>query len=348
MIEAVYYLEQNQLVLKPEHYDMRGWPPGEAENYTPHLEACHDRGGWFYGVFEADRLIGEVVLDSRLIGNPRDMLQLKMLHISQPYRGLGLGYYLFELAARDALRRGARRLYISATPSEHTVDFYLGLGCKVTLEPDPALFALEPEDIHLVFDLASLKPLVRRPEAFPVLTTERLLMREFCLEDALAVYNMMRREEVAAWLETGPMRSVREAVERVKGRMGLFQDGMGFRWALALPEKPAELIGSCGFFHLRRGTQTVETGYDLHPDYWNRGLITEVLREMVRYSFSAQSLFPVHRIEAIVAPPNSASIRVLEKLGFQREGLRREFAFWNGSYQDVLLYALLNHPEQAE
>jgi hypothetical protein len=56
---------------------------------------------------------------------------------------------LFGLARATARARGARRLYISATPTENTVKFYLRLGCAVTREPDADLFALEPEDIHL-------------------------------------------------------------------------------------------------------------------------------------------------------------------------------------------------------
>ena len=61
VIEAVYYLEHGTLVLKPEHYDMHGWPPGEAEKYTPLFEACYDRGGWFYGLFDHNRLIGVAI-----------------------------------------------------------------------------------------------------------------------------------------------------------------------------------------------------------------------------------------------------------------------------------------------
>lgn len=136
-------------MLKPEHYDMQGWPQGEAEKYPPVLEACYDQGGWFYGLFDDGRLIGVVVLDGRFIGKNHDQLQLKFLHLSRAYRNQGLGKQLFELAKGEARSRGARWLYVSATPSEHTVGFYLGLGCKVTTEPNPALFALEPEDIHL-------------------------------------------------------------------------------------------------------------------------------------------------------------------------------------------------------
>ena len=153
VIEGVYYLKHGTLVLEQEHYDMRGWSPGEAEKYTPILEDCYDRGGWFYGLFDDDRLIGVAVLESRFIGQDKDQLQLKFLHVSNPYRHKGLGKQLFDRASLEAQKRGARRLYISATPSEHTISFYRGLGCQVTPEPDPELFELEPEDIHLEYDL---------------------------------------------------------------------------------------------------------------------------------------------------------------------------------------------------
>ncbi|HSN77940.1 MAG TPA: GNAT family N-acetyltransferase [Anaerolineae bacterium] len=153
MIEAVYTLESSALALQPAYYDMQGWPPGEAEASTRLLEDCYDHGGWFYGLFDDGRLVGVAVLESRFIGRPCDQLQLVFLHVSHGHRDQGLGRRLFELAATEARRRGARRLYISATPSEHTIGFYLGLGCAVTAEPDPELLALEPEDIHLEYDL---------------------------------------------------------------------------------------------------------------------------------------------------------------------------------------------------
>jgi hypothetical protein len=56
---------------------------------------------------------------------------------------------LFGLARATTRARGARRLYISATPTENTVGFYVRLGCAVTHESDAELFALEPDDIHL-------------------------------------------------------------------------------------------------------------------------------------------------------------------------------------------------------
>ncbi len=153
VIEHAYHLHEGKLILEPEHYDMHGWPPGEVEKHTPLLLDCYDRGGAFIGAFDApgpgQRLAGVMILESRFIGREGDTLQLKFLHVSRAYRDRGLGTVLFREAERLAREHGAKRLYISATPSEHTINFYLGRGCIVTAEPDRELWELEPEDIHL-------------------------------------------------------------------------------------------------------------------------------------------------------------------------------------------------------
>jgi len=153
VIEGVYYLVDGALELRTEHCDMLGWPPGEPEIYTPLLLECFDRGGWFYGLFDGSELAGVVVLEGRWIGSRQDTLQLKFLQIGRDYRGQGLGRRLFERACAEARHRGAKRLYISATPSENTVHFYMRLGCTLASEVDSDLFALEPEDIHLEYQI---------------------------------------------------------------------------------------------------------------------------------------------------------------------------------------------------
>ncbi len=157
VIDKLYYYQNGALALKPEYYDMQGWPPGEAEKYTPILLDCFDRGGWFYGLFDEGKLVAIAVLESKFIGKQKDQLQLKFMHVDRAYRNRGLGKQLFELAKVTARKRGARKMYISATPSENTIGFYLRLGCVVTNEPDPELFALEPDDIHLECDLSNVK-----------------------------------------------------------------------------------------------------------------------------------------------------------------------------------------------
>jgi predicted N-acetyltransferase YhbS len=153
VIERIYVHAGDSLVLEERHFDMQGWPPGEPEQYRPILLDCLDHGGTVCGAFEAETLIGVMVLESRFIGRERDQLQLKFLHVSRRHRRTGLGRKLFEVAVAKARELGARRLYISSTPSENTVRFYLRRGCRVTEDVDAALFQLEPEDIHLEFDV---------------------------------------------------------------------------------------------------------------------------------------------------------------------------------------------------
>jgi predicted N-acetyltransferase YhbS len=149
VVEAIYELRDGQLVRRPAYFDITGWPPGEPEHASIWLEAAFDRGATFLGVFDGDRIVAAAVVDTKRIGPARDLVQLAFLHVGRDQRGMGLGTSLVEEAQRIATAAGAVGLYVSATPSEHTIDFYLRRGCGVIAEPDPELFAREPEDIHL-------------------------------------------------------------------------------------------------------------------------------------------------------------------------------------------------------
>ncbi len=152
-IEHIYQVEDGELQLQPHHFDVPGWPPDKPPKTTPVLYESFDRGATFSGAFEGDQLVGVAVLDTLWRGPGRDLLQLKMLHVSRDYRAQGLGSQLFEQARVAARRLGARGLYISATPSENTVRFYMRRGSTLLETPDPELFADEPEDIDLRCDV---------------------------------------------------------------------------------------------------------------------------------------------------------------------------------------------------
>lgn len=153
-IERVYRRKGDALRVVPERHEVTGWPPGEAEKYGPLLRDCLEHGGRGFAAFEDGALVGAAILEGRFIGRRQDRLQLKFLHVSQRRRGTGLGRRLFALAVARARELGARQLYVSATTTENTVRFYLNRGCHLAREVDPALHALEPDDIHLELDLA--------------------------------------------------------------------------------------------------------------------------------------------------------------------------------------------------
>jgi GNAT superfamily N-acetyltransferase len=109
-----------------------------------------DQGGVMLGAFKDDLLVGVAVLRPRFREN---MAQLAFLHVSRGFRRQGIAKRLMKEACKIAREVGARRMYVSSTPSSSAVGFYLAQGCKLAIEADPELYALEPEDIHLILDL---------------------------------------------------------------------------------------------------------------------------------------------------------------------------------------------------
>jgi GNAT superfamily N-acetyltransferase len=125
------------------------WLDGVVAFARRHLEA----GGTGVAAFAGDQLAGVAVLGSGPVGGDPRQLPLAILHVDRGHRRHGVASRLFLEMREEAARRGARRLYISATPSEGAVRFYLGQGARLATPPDPELLAREPDDVHLVLEL---------------------------------------------------------------------------------------------------------------------------------------------------------------------------------------------------
>jgi len=150
IIEEMYRLEGEQLLLEPRFYDVRGWPEGEAEIYTPILLDCYDHEGVLLGAYLDDTLVAVAVTDVRPVGTYPELYQLGFMHVGNTVRGQGLAGELYRRSMAIAKEAGAEGFYISATPTRRTIDFYLKQGAKVTTTPDQLLFMREPEDIHMI------------------------------------------------------------------------------------------------------------------------------------------------------------------------------------------------------
>jgi ribosomal-protein-alanine N-acetyltransferase len=97
------------------------------------------------------------------------------------------------------------------------------------------------------------------------------------------------------------------------------------------------LVGGLTITNIRRGVaQAGSLGYWIGAAYARQGYMTAAVRALVPFAFSTLKL---HRIEAACIPENAASVRLLEKTGFAREGYAREYLCINGIWQDHLLYA---------
>lgn len=116
---------------------------GKVDAWQPIL----DRGGTLVGAFDRDTLVGFAIYRPDLA---QGLANLAVLHVSRDQRRKGIASLLTEEVARLARADGASLLYVSATPSVSTVEFYRSRGFELTDEPDEELFALEPDDIHMI------------------------------------------------------------------------------------------------------------------------------------------------------------------------------------------------------
>lgn len=150
-ITTVYTTDGTTLVPHAVDWHDPGWLDGSGDHSFAHMiEFCR-------GHLEAGaRALGCFVTDGPLVGlgvmtleiEP-GVAQLAFLHVSCAYRRLGIASELVDRLVDWAGDEGAREIYVSATPSESAVSFYQRAGFRITDRPNPALLALEPEDIHL-------------------------------------------------------------------------------------------------------------------------------------------------------------------------------------------------------
>ena len=98
------------------------------------------------------------------------------------------------------------------------------------------------------------------------------------------------------------------------------------------------LIGTLGLNNLFLKNKRAEIGYEIFPDFWRRGYTSEAVAKVLSFAFDELNL---HRIGAVVFLENEASNNLLKKLGFQHEGILREYIFQNGTSYDTNIYSKL-------
>jgi len=172
----------------------------------------------------------------------------------------------------------------------------------------------------------------------PTLETRRLLMRCLRMEDAPAMLEIMSDEETVRYWGRPMMTELAQAETYTRENLRWMEDGHCLYWGLE--EKAGNrMIGTCTLFRLDSSNRRGEIGYLLNRAYWQQGFMSEALESVIAYAFSNLKL---HRLEADTDPENTASIKLLERFGFQREGLFRDRWLVNGSWCDSLMMGLVS------
>nr|WP_314546839.1 GNAT family N-acetyltransferase [uncultured Massilia sp.] len=169
------------------------------------------------------------------------------------------------------------------------------------------------------------------------LFTPRLKLRRMDERDTEAHYAVFSDPEVTRYWSSEPWTNMEQAVQAIARIRAAGADGSELRFGIELLET-GELIGNCALHHFFEASRRCEMGYAIGSRHWGRGYVSEALKALVDHGFDVLGL---NRIEADIDPRNIASARVLEKLGFRKEGYMPERWIVHGEPADTVNYGLL-------
>ena len=175
------------------------------------------------------------------------------------------------------------------------------------------------------------------PSPFVELTTSRFRLRRIVPADVGVIFRGLSDPRVIAHYGVSY-----ESLEAAQRQMDWFEEihaaGTGVWWGICERGADDALIGACGLNDVKAEHRRGELGYWLLPGHWGRGIATECVGAMLEHAFGAMGL---HRVGADVDVDNHASRRLLERLGFRLEGVRRSYERKDGAHIDLMNYGRL-------
>lgn len=171
---------------------------------------------------------------------------------------------------------------------------------------------------------------------FPTMKLDNIILREIKAEDAQDYFEYMSHDKMTGFL-TKPNRpqNLAQAVKEVQYWGSLFPAKQSVYWGIALKESN-KLIGTAGFNHISFQNSRAELSYDLDPNYWGKGLMLKSIKHILNFADIALEII---RTQATVITDNERSIKVLERCGFQQEGLLKNYEVVEGKHKDYYMYA---------
>jgi ribosomal-protein-alanine N-acetyltransferase len=172
---------------------------------------------------------------------------------------------------------------------------------------------------------------------FPILTTNRLCLREIQPMDAEALFANRSDPEVMEFFGEEPYQSLEDAHALIEETHVRYYQRRAILWGITLKGEDT-IIGTCTFFQFGPHFHYAEIGYELQRAYWRQGIMSEAISAILDYGFIELEF---HRVEANTDPENMRSKNLLLKLGFTYEGNLRERYFFRNSFLDEHRFGLL-------
>lgn len=170
-----------------------------------------------------------------------------------------------------------------------------------------------------------------------MLETERLILRTVVYDDASAIFDYCKDEETTRYVRFKRHVTIEDTYEQLE-KTFLNRDPKKRLDAFAIVDKKSgRMIGTVDASEFK-DNNSVELGYMIHKDFWNKGVMTEAVSCVARWLILEKDL---HRIELTHNIENEASKKVALKCGFVFEGIRRAYRLVDGEYIDLPFYSLL-------
>lgn len=174
---------------------------------------------------------------------------------------------------------------------------------------------------------------------FPIIETERLLLRRITNDDVNEVFELRSNPETMKYIPRPLIKNNEDALNHIAMIEEKIIDNIAINWGISFKENP-KLLGIIGFYRIQPENYRAEIGYILLPEFHGQNIIPEAVNRLINYGFDDLKL---HSIEAVIDPKNFASEKVLQKCGFIKEAHLKEAEFYEGRFLDKVIYSLLTH-----
>ncbi|MFN0274968.1 MAG: GNAT family N-acetyltransferase [Chitinophagales bacterium] len=172
---------------------------------------------------------------------------------------------------------------------------------------------------------------------FPILTTDRLILRRITRDDAPEMFLMRSNPEVMKYINRPLQKSLEDTFQHIDMITKLLDENEGINWGITL-KGSEKIVGSILVFSFKKEHYRAEIGYILMEEFHKKGIMHEAMQAVLKFAFETLQL---HSLEANVNPDNFASIALLEKNDFIREAYFKEDFYWQGKFLDSAIYSLL-------
>ncbi len=174
-------------------------------------------------------------------------------------------------------------------------------------------------------------------DPFPILHTERLLLRRPASTDVKEMFAMRSDPELMRYVPRPLAKDLDDAAAHLSLINAKIDENAGINWAVTL-KGDDRMVGLMGIYQIKPEDYRGEIGYMVLKEFAGRGITTEAVAAIVKYGFKGMKL---NSIEAIIDPENTASEAVLRKNGFKKEAHLRENLHYQGKFLDSVIYARL-------